>query len=82
MEENDEKATVNVKGLRETFLTLSSNFPELNLSLTYTEGYSELHLTESNGKAHSIPLNIVEDTQRQIQEAIFSIKSCLKRYDA
>ena len=82
MEENDEKATVNVKGLRETFITLSSSFPELNLSLTYTDGYSELHLTETNGKAHSIPHALIDDTKKQIQEAIFSIKSCLKRYDA
>lgn len=82
MEENDEKANVNVKGLRETFITLSSNFPDLSLSLTYTEGYSELHLTESNGKAHSIPIMLLDDTSKQIQEAIFSIKSCLKRYDA
>ncbi len=82
MEENDEKATVNVKGLRETFLTLSSSFPDLNLSLTYTEGYSELHLSEPNGKAHSIPITLLDDTTKQIQEAIFSIKSYLKRYDA
>lgn len=82
MEENDEKANVNVKGLRETFITLSSSFPDLNLSLTYTNGYSELHLKESNGKAHSIPIMLIEDTAKQIQEAIFSIKSCLKRYDA
>ena len=82
MEETLVKDSINVKNIRETFISLSSFFPELNLSLTYTDGYSEVHLTEPNGKTHTVPIALINDTKKQIHEAIFAIKSCLKRFDA
>jgi hypothetical protein len=69
--------------LRSTFRDLCNQFPSLTISLTYSEGHSELHLKEESGKKHSICLkNLVQENCDSVYEIIFTIKEYLKKYDA
>jgi hypothetical protein len=66
---------------RRTFQDLCLCFPELTISLTYSDA-PEVHIQDEFGQKFSLPIDIIEETQKILQELIFSIKYQLKKYDA
>ncbi len=81
MSQLSHKDEVSIKSLRNTFRALCNNFPDLNLSVTYSEGFSEIHFRDEEGRAHTIPLAMVADSTRQVYEAIFAVKTFTRRFD-
>ena len=73
--------STSTKIIRRTFQDLVTYFPELTLSLTCSEK-PELHVSDNKGQQFSVVLNLLEKSDIQVREAIFSIKEQLKLFDA
>lgn len=69
------------ENIRNTFLSLINTFPNLDISITQSEG-TQLNVCDENGLSFSLALNILEESELQVREAIFVIKEKLRIFDA
>lgn len=83
-DENDAEGidSKEIMSLRNTFRALCEQFPDLILSLTYSDGCAELQICDDTHQKHTLPISLLKESCEQLYEAVFAVKACLKRFDA
>ncbi|HMO16737.1 MAG TPA: hypothetical protein PKA63_02680 [Oligoflexia bacterium] len=80
--ELDDAESRDISSLRDTFRSLCYQFPDLILSLTYSDGSAELQICDETNHKYTLPISLMKESCEQVYDAIFAVKACLKRFDA